>query len=85
MNAAIPTTNILGAVREGQVHALETRKREEEIELLRAQREALQTNAPRIETNIGYWVMYQCPDGTGGMQPTGVPEPGCVVDFVTAY
>jgi len=85
MNAAIPTTNILGAVREGQVHALETRKREEEIELLRAQREALQTNAPRIETNIGYWVMYQCPDGNGGMQPTGVPEPGCVVDFVTAY
>lgn len=87
VNKAIEKPDIADSFQRGQAEGqrlrLERERHQAEMALLAAQTEALKEK--RQQTNDGYWVMYKCPDENGNLQPSGVPVPGCIVDFVTAY
>lgn len=88
VNKAIEKPDIAGSFQRGQAEGqrlkLERERRQAEMALLAAQADTLKA-AKRQETNDGYWVMYKCPDANGNLHPSGIPAPGCIVDFVTAY
>jgi hypothetical protein len=88
VNKAVDRPDIAGAAQRGMESGQRMRIQREEhaaqMELMKAETEAVKRRG-RAETNTGYWVMYQCPDGNGGTAPSGVPAKGCVVDFVEAY